>query len=266
MNKVIEINELKKIQMDILDVVHSYCLQNEIHYALAGGSMIGAVRHGGFIPWDDDIDILIPRIDYDKFCKSFNDKEKKYKLHCLDNDSKYSYPFAKIEDTRTVLEESVESSNMGITIDVFPVDNCFDSMDESIALVKKISKIKFLYKVKLIKPTSNNSFVKKIGLFVMKLFLFPFSLRTLALKYDEQCKTGKANAKFVANLSWGYGINEIIPREVIEDYILISFEDRKYNAFKNYDLYLTSVYGDYMQLPPKNKRHSPHTFTKVYWK
>lgn len=120
MKKEITMEELRAIQLDILDKIHAFCTEHGIRYSLGGGTLLGAVRHKGYIPWDDDIDIMLPRPDYERFLKEFDGKYAELNLQHYGNDNTCCIPFAKVYDNRTVLIEKLQKS--GIYIDVFPID------------------------------------------------------------------------------------------------------------------------------------------------
>ena len=122
MKPIADVNEMRKIQMDILLFIHQFCIDNGIQYSLAWGTMLGAIRHKGYIPWDDDIDIMMTRPEYDRFCKLFHDERSIYKLYDVHTDKKWIYPFAKISDERTIRVEKNALDEIGINIDVFPID------------------------------------------------------------------------------------------------------------------------------------------------
>ena len=123
MKKELSLEEKKKILVSILSEVHNFCDENNLKYFLPGGTLIGAVRHKGFIPWDDDIDIYMPRNDYEKFLCEFNKESERYQVISLKTDG-YYLPFGKVIDTKTVLIENVDSDyKMGIYLDIFPLDN-----------------------------------------------------------------------------------------------------------------------------------------------
>ena len=118
------LDELKKTQIEILDVVDTFCRENNINYWLDSGTLLGAIRHGGYIPWDDDIDIGMLRKDYDIFLKKFNEKNERYKVYSIENNKNFPYPFGKVLDTHTILYEPNEQGvKLSVNIDVFIYDN-----------------------------------------------------------------------------------------------------------------------------------------------
>lgn len=266
--KKIDLDESKSLQVSILENIHSFCEKNNLTYSLAYGALIGAIRHGGFIPWDDDIDIVMPRKDYTFFLMNYCDEKGIYKVHSLANDLDYKLPFAKVEDTRTILKEKSSSGNhFGISIDVLPIDLMGVDMESSIKIVSRLKLLKFIYKGKLVIPNSRNSFIKKIGIWGIKILAYPISLRYLAQLIDRKCSSiGVSDAKFLGCLCWGYEEHEIMPRSYFNEYTKIKFEGKEFFTFKDWNSYLTHLYGDYMKLPPEEKRCSPHEITNMFWK
>lgn len=264
--KKLNLQETKQIQLDILQFIHDFCIKNGIKYSICGGTLIGAVRHKGFIPWDDDIDLFLLREEYEKLIRVFNDESGRYVLHCLENDPKYNYPFAKVEDSRTFIAEKVTAYRIGVNIDVFPVDNCCDTEEDSVFYIKGAKRSQMLYKGKLVIPSKRNTLLKRISIYGVKLITCFYTLRQLAEKLTLYSKGGQENSKYVATMVSGYGIKELQLRSNFSSFVYLSFEDRKFQAIKEYDSYLRSVYGDYMILPPEEKRHSPHTIDGIYLK
>ena len=132
--------ELKRIQLDLLQKTADFCEQNGLRYFLCGGTLIGAVRHKGYIPWDDDIDIAMPRPDYDRFINTFNKQENYYQVVSRENNHAYSYAFAKVYDNRTILQElHYKGSTFGVYIDILPADGVKDA--------SQIRKIMWLHKI-----------------------------------------------------------------------------------------------------------------------
>ncbi|MCM1336903.1 MAG: LicD family protein [Candidatus Amulumruptor caecigallinarius] len=265
--KEIDIEESKLIQLDIMQDIHDFCQARGIRYALGYGTLLGAVRHGGFIPWDDDIDILMPRVDYERFVAEYNDgHSSRYRLHSLADDPSYGLPFAKVEDSRTLLVEKVGGEPMGIAIDVFPVDPLKETQQQSEAYFKKVLRARNLYKGKMLRPTPLNSTAKKIAIKLLNILTAPLSLPAVARWYERKCRKGTPGAPFAAVTVWGYGLREIMPSALFEKFKPIKFEDREFITLADTDGYLSRLYGDYMTPPPPDKRHSPHTHLSTCWR
>ena len=163
---------MKRIQVDILKDVHRFCEENGLHYTLAFGSMLGAIRHKGYIPWDDDIDIALLRPDYEKFVKTYTSKDGQYRLYDYRKDSDFHYPYAKIADTRTILDENVSMKNIGVNIDVFPFDYMFDTREECTRFIGTLDRLKKLFRIKLVKPGKKNVWWKRILIRIAKIIMF----------------------------------------------------------------------------------------------
>lgn len=262
----IGLEELKAIQLDILKDIHSFCVSHDIKYSLAFGSLLGAIRHGGFIPWDDDIDIMMRRDEYERFIRAYgNDK---YRIADLSTNAGYGLPFAKVEDVRTVMEESVEgASAYGVYIDVFPVDFIPDDVSKRKRYYRKKSLINALYNLKVIKVNKERSILKNSVLIISHVLLFFLSKQYLAhmmsvyaSRYQGQ-KTGYVGIVAPADSR----IEEIVPSDFFKEYVELPFENIKVMSIKEYANYLKAFYGDYMKLPPIDKRISHHVFN-AYWK
>ncbi|SHM26136.1 lipopolysaccharide cholinephosphotransferase [Fibrobacter sp. UWR3] len=268
--KPISLEEMKQIQVDILKDVHLFCEKNNIRYTLIYGSLLGAVRHKGYIPWDDDIDIAMLRDDYEKFVASYKSENGFYRVYDCRKDNGYYYPFLKVADTRTVLEENVSMQNIGVNIDIFPCDYLFDTKQECINFIKKLDFLKKLFRIKLVKPGKKNSFIKRILIRVLKLLCLPISMKNIVdREYALVNRLTNRNAKFVgfafsSDLSCSY--RSICPREVFEKYEKVPFEKETFEIISSYDEWLTQMFGDYMTPPPAKERTSPHTLNNVYWK
>lgn len=261
----IGVSELRKIQLDILSAVHNYCEVNNLRYSLAFGSLLGAVRHKGFIPWDDDIDIVLMRDDYDKLVEGFNGFDKRYRLYEPSLDDDYNFRYAKISDERTLLEEVCSLRNVGINIDVFPIDNLFDSESDSLSFIKSLKSRKLIMRFKILKDSYKMKWYKRIFLQIGKVCLLPISLRKETLNFIEKVKrSGDCDSIYVASLLCND--TKLLKRSLFDDYILVEFENRSFYIVKKYDEWLSLEYGNYMQLPPENKRISPHTLNGAYWK
>ena len=260
-----DLKEMQQIELGIMKVVHQLCEKHKLTYYLGFGTMLGAVRHGGFIPWDDDIDIMMPREDYERFLKiAATELESPFKLKCPGNTKPYLYDFAKVEDTRTKIVETVYSyvdTDNCIYIDIFPLDGCPSS-----ALLRKLhlkhvelwQQLLAMYYSDSDKPRSawKNviiKFVKKhfhqdvLNQHIQKLMKkYPFSSSPYAGYYE-----GK--------------IHELVPKNFWGTPARIKFEEEAFWGVEKAEEYLTALYGDYMKLPPEDERGG-HTHSLVEYR
>jgi LPS biosynthesis protein len=262
MKRELSLEEIKGIQLDILSQVANYCDRNGLRYFLAYGTLLGAVRHKGYIPWDDDIDIMMPRPDYMQFINSFNESCCYLKVVSHYNDTNYPYAFAKVFNNTTSLIEYVDMKYLiGVNIDVFPLDGLPELKREA---SRHLSKIRFYCNLKLIKTIKYNKkrvFYKSLLLCVAKFFLILISYRKLILKIEKLALNyDYANNKFVGNCVEAGGRNEFINKEIFKEKTVVFFEGKKYYAPLYYHEYLSNFYGNYMQFPPVEDRVTHHAF------
>ncbi len=258
-----QLMEIKQIEMELFKSFISVCQKLNLKYYLIGGTLLGAVRHKGFIPWDDDIDVGMLREDYEIFLEKGQALlPEGYFLQCGKSDPEYLNCFAKIRNSNTTyLETSVRNRkiNHGVFIDIFPLDFYPDNEKKQklLLLKKKVlnSRISLLY----YNERKNKSFKIKLIEAIIK-FLYP-SCRMAVKDRDKLYKSVK-NGSFVANHGGAWGIKEIVPVEWYGEGIFLEFEGLTVRAPIEYDKWLTQVYGDYMQLPPEEKR-CPHHYVDV---
>jgi lipopolysaccharide cholinephosphotransferase len=266
--KEVTFEESREIQLDILLYFDDFCKQNGLNYSLGEGTLIGAVRHKGFIPWDDDIDVLMPRKDYDKFLRLYNGK---YRLNSLKTEKNWWLCFLRLSDERTIAEWNDPSWNKphhGLWISVFPIDNY---PDESKDWQNTNRKINFWYWMFLKKESkyhydSTVSLFKNIKRLAWRTLSFCVSynmigrkIQMLLTQFNSKPTKNKGLLICVWHEPW------VCSADAFADYVELEFEGHKFPAFKGYDAYLRCQYGDYMQLPPVEERVPKHTF-KVYWK
>ncbi len=252
--------EVKTIQLNILDIVKAFCDANEIHYWIDSGTLLGAIRHKGYIPWDDDIDIGMLREDYDKFATMFNCSNDRYRFVCIENTPDFYLPHGKVCDTFTTLFEPDESGyKLSVNVDIFVYDNAPDDDAE----VKRMYDIRD--KLRKIHSAQNpavgycgNTAIKAlqyIRKFVYRIIFPRDSVKRMVLNSK---KYSNAETSRVGNFT--AFTRMVCNKRVFDSFIDVEFEGKLYKAPIGYDEWLTSFYGDYMTLPPEKKRVSHHSY------
>ena len=270
MKEIHSIEEMQSKQISIMKLIHEFCVKTDIHYSLAYGSLIGAIRHQGFIPWDDDIDICMLRNDYDRFLEEFPEWGEKNGLFlaCSTNKAHY-YPhtLAKVCDSNTVLVEKMLKVNpeLGIYVDVFCLDGIPNNTIKKWMYIKFGRVLKRLFVASNI-DTSSGSFLlhyDRTKRVIIKLFnwLNPNSVFKVLEKHSKKYKG--VNTIEIMNLETSKPI--VYKREWFDTLVLHKFEDEMFYIPVNYDPILRVEYGDYMQLPPEEKR-IPHHVVDVWEK
>lgn len=263
----IDVEELKRIQLEIIDVVMKFCDENNISCWLSGGTLIGAIRHKGYIPWDDDIDLGMLRPDYNKFMKLFNTHNTRYKFVCYENDDKFYMPFGKVFDTSTVLYEPDEKGiKMAVNIDIFVADNAPDD-DKALRKMLMWQKIYRSLHMGRVFPAfapPNGNMFRKICVYAFRILMHMIPQVILPKNYfaGKLVKLSKTyadtNTKRVGDFVGAHYL--AVDRSLFSDTVYGEFEGRKYKLPVGYDSWLRGLYGDYMQLPPEDERISHHHF------
>ena len=269
--RVITDNELLEIQLHILRDVDAFCRTNGIEYFLVGGTGIGAVRHGGYIPWDDDIDIGMTRPNYNKFITSFNGSYSNLIVFSPEINWDYYAPYANVCDTRTLLIERFNShrkDEIGVKIDIFPYDGVPSCETEFERLRKKARFLKTIsyFKRRIIPKGANASILSVISIVFWKIILSPIRYSSIQKRIHHFAEiVPYEDALYLEKIVFPYKHNKPLNKTVFESYCDMSFEGLTIRNLKQYDLYLRSVFGDYMQLPPENQRFASHGFI-AYWR
>ena len=261
--EVTDIREIQQMELGIMEYIHETCQKIGVKYFLAYGSLIGAVRHKGFIPWDDDMDICMLREDYEKLQDYLiANPDERYEVMSYKNNLNYVYPFMKVQDNHTyLLEEDVRiDSNMGIYVDIFPVDGYENDANFKNKMTKLIKKRQLsCYTFKGITNTKSvlNSLIRYISVII---FYFTNTNKYVA-QIEELAKSRKvSDYEEVDYLIYKDMNKPVWRREWLEQVTTGTFEGKKFTIPKKYHEILTSDYGDYMQLPPVEQRVSHHDF------
>lgn len=266
MKQITTTEELKHIGLDILLSVHEFCMRHHIMYSLACGTLIGAVRHKGFIPWDDDVDIYMLRDDYNKFITSFHDIKGSFRVISLETSKEWCLPYAKVYDTRTLQTElsNINVRGIGFGIDIFPIDAVPDSLSAWKWYEKKRVLLQRIFAIKKLKWREGRSLQENLFLYAIKTFLVPLPIRSLAQFINAYSQKYNNNStSYLAENCFG-NPNNRFSRNNFSHSVDLLFEGQYLKAMNGYDNYLKAFYGNYMELPPVEKRCSHHTFD-VYW-
>ena len=252
------LREIQQAALDIMIAFDAFCRAHNLTYSLVGGTLLGAVRHKGFIPWDDDVDVGMPRPDYEKFVELMRQNGNKLTDNYViapDRGKGAVRPFIKIEDKRISIPKGHRSISENLWIDVFPFDGCPDDIKKAAKLFKKAKRFRHII--------IYNSFKMSHCSGIWKLIYIPYS--TYAKIYGLQRainnlhklvdKYPYGKVEKVAGIVWGiYGLGEIISGDSFFHTVEVEFEGKLFSAIHNWDEYLTGLYGDYMTPPPESAR------------
>lgn len=270
-------NDLQKVLLENLKEFIRVCEKHNLRYYLVTGSALGAVRHKGFIPWDDDIDVAMPRNDAMKLLALKDEFKEPYFLQHYTTDPSFPYPFMKLRNSATTFEEGLlkfHKINHGIYIDIFIIDG----MSKTSTLKNKWKNalmwpvMYLIYAANLWQKPRKNTFILQILLYLVSILLLPFKINNWLIKALDKsmAKIPFEEATLVgAYLLWG-GNKEAMDKRIYGPGVKMKFETIEAVIPENYDAYLINRYGNYMELPPEHKRvghHKPSALsTKVSYK
>ena len=271
MNKDMTVlREIQLMELDILVKFDTFCREHHLSYTLLGGTLLGAVRHSGFIPWDDDIDVAMPRPDYERFLQLTEGNGLGPGLSVIsgDRDPAFSLPFAKVVDDNVFIAVDGryhDSEGSNLWIDVIPLDGLGVSyegakrtMDKAVTCHKGIARATSVPWKMRAGEHGITGYLKCFYRYIFRLVGFEHYKRKLI----DLAKSNDFNAsRYAAIVVWGqYGYGEIMDREKLLRFDEVEFEGHRFKRMGTWNDYLSGVYGDYMQLPPIEKRVCPHDF------
>lgn len=261
--KEITIEERKTISLEILSEIHDFCEKNNICYFLDYGTLLGAVRHKGYIPWDDDIDISMKRDDYERFLKTFC--SSKYEIANYRDKKFFAIQFSKVYDKKTfgILLDKI-NLNYGVAVDVFPLDEIPEQDNEQKVILRKIKHVDRFYLKSLF--CQNFVRIESIKDIVKLIYGKIFPATKLAKKRENVVLDNQSKETTLLGFIDSTIRLDINKKSSYDSRILLDFEGNQFYAPKDYESVLISHYGEnYMQPPAEKDRESTHT-EKYYWK
>ena len=250
--------EIKTITFEILKHFKQFCEEHGIRYFLSNGTLLGAVKYGGFIPWDDDIDVLVPREDYDRLLRLYPEQGR-YRLFSMERNPEFRYPFAKLCDMTTVKEETnIDNGvSLGLDIDIFPLDACTAHILRP-AVQWRIKLNLIGCNLSKFTQTGDRPFYKKCVIHYCRWRSYSRFQTRLAAIIQRERAMGQTHQ---GCLIWPvYGAAEVLSAQVFSDTTEVCFEGETFPAPVGYDAYLRSLYRNYKQDPPPEKQKTHHSF------
>ena len=269
-NKALDLQELQKVNLELLEEFDEICRKYAIRYDICGGTLLGAVRHHGFIPWDDDVDVSMPRPEYERLYELYLDgkitlPDERALISNKDRSFARHYGRYVRKDIIKEAEYTTENENPYVGIDIFVVDGISTDNNAVISQIKKIWFLRKLLLIKLSKPgTSSRGKAVAVAKRIVRGALKPIKLYSLIDKMDRLCReTDYDRAERLGCLNGMYPLRDQWEKADYIPQAQFEFEGKYFSGFQNYDIYLKNLYGDYMQLPPKDKRVI-HPFKAYY--
>lgn len=266
--------DIQNVSLEILKDIHEFCEEHNIYYTLCGGSLIGAIRHNGFIPWDDDIDIALPRPDYERFIKTYKSKNgfQLFSREIEGGDGVY-IAFSRVcEMNKTFVDASLNpwsKYETGIWIDIMPLDGATDDGGMELKRWKKANEVwrrSVWARFSLIRLFSAPDFYNFAKIVFCKMFFKrKFHYIDKLIEICKECDYDKVN-HFTDLAITHYEMREYNPQSLLDNRFLHEFEGGQFYVLSGYDGWLKHIYGDYMKLPPEEERIHKHEVNKYYWK
>ncbi|MCD2492275.1 LicD family protein [Lacrimispora sp. NSJ-141] len=264
--KEIDSDLLKRMELKILYQIDVICRKYKIKYFLFGGTLIGAIRHQGFIPWDDDIDICMLRNDYERFTAVMENLVTDIYFLNVDNCEEYLHPFGKVCLKNTFVKEPgiKPIPNLGVFVDVFPFDTFPEKkVKQKILLKKMYITYKFRWVSSLERYVRTKKLLNNIPNYIGYLIANMKGPQYHARKLNHFAKEYENTESSLVFNSAGH--REIMKRDIFNKTVYVSFEDEQYPIPEKYDDCLKALYGDYMKLPPESERKGGHGVEAYYY-
>lgn len=259
MKHLLSLEEIHARELVLFKLFDGFCREYGLRYYMCGGTLLGAVRHGGFIPWDDDVDLLMPRPDYDKMQKLLPRQPflPQYEFHSHEIGN-LNENFTKLVDLNTEVDKqyTVDAYDRYLWIDIFPMDGLPGDGRETEKIYRKVKRARKVLKFLKAKPGTGRSRWKAMIKPVMKPVVELFWSKERLLAYIDRIarKYDFESSEYVGGIVYGYGPQEKMLREDYVRELPMQFEDLTSVAPGSYDAYLRALFGDYMQLPPEDSR------------
>ena len=256
--KKINSYEEKRIILNILINFDCFCRDNNLKYYLSGGTLLGAIRHKGFIPWDDDIDVCMPRKDYEQLIKIFPKiYRNKFILKCIEYKN-FKYPFIKIVNINTKIINKYVNNEMenNLWIDILPVDGLPQNNNDLKRIYKSVKFYRKLLMLNFANIGEGKTLLKQVFKPLFILFAKFIGVNRCITEIEKIAKAYDYDkSDYVGAITWGlYGVGERMKKSEFEKTVYVDFEGYKFPTFSCWDSYLKALYGDYMKLPPVEKR------------
>lgn len=272
-NRNLSMKEIQDISFDILKTIKKICEKENIKYVLAFGTLLGAVRHKGYIPWDDDVDIMMTRPDFERFyeyCELHKKELYPYEIWNRSKHPDYPYTMSRMIDKRYILDvENERSCGMGVFVDIYVMDGAGNSIEEAKMLLNKTKKYPsgiFLATRRKLKNGGTKGFwknlIKPLYFLYVKLKGRDYFEKKLYKIINSQ---DYLNSSYLACLEWDNTTASAMAKEDIENPQYLEFNNEEFYVPRDYDKYLRNTYGDYMCLPPIKDRKYHHLY-KAYRK